>query len=343
MNSRHSLRGRSGLRIVSVPAITATVLSTALLTFSAPAMASGGGTSTGADLRLDVTLNPSQVPPGGTFKETYLIVNRGPDTAVAVRFQESMNTFFTYDSATVNGAPGDCPGTTDNSGNFNPECNVGDMLSGAQVTVVLTETAPEITDPFSNNAFVLSSTPDPLTTNNQAPSTVQVTDSGGGGGGGGTITPPPTSGPCASVQPSSASQTAEFTTVTEQTKVTNCGTDTLTDLVVMWNAGATAPANAHIAFDCFAPSSGSFTLAAGATLTVACKTNGFESGPTPVESGTGTVSVYDQCTAPNTTLVAGGVHCTDEPQTQLAQADFSWSLAIPSNPPARGGGRGGTG
>lgn len=319
--------------------------SAAIVASVAPASASGGGTTTGADLRLNGSLSNSQPPAGSTFTETYVVQNRGPDTAVGVTFTDGDDPGLpglsvAVDGVTVNGAAGDCTTSPNPTTGLpdNPFCNLGDLANGAQSTVVITRTAPDAGTTYTFFGSVGAQTSDPLTSNNDARLTIQ-TSAGAGG-----TTPPPTTGPCATVDASSASQTLVFTTNTMSTKISNCGSTTLTDLVVMWNAGATAPSDAHAAFDCSAPTTfgGSFTLAAGAALTVNCKKNGFPSS-TPTESGTGTVTVFDQCASPNQTLVAGGTHCTDEPQTQLAQGPFDWFLAVPASQPPRGGGRGGTG
>lgn len=342
MDGRKTQRGVV-IRWTRATAISVAVAATSVVATTVPASASGGTTS-GADIRLNGSLSTSQPAPGSTFTETYLVQNRGPDNAVGVQWfdlndPDNPGMSVTLDSVSVNGGAGNCSTTTDGNGNPAPFCDLGDLASGAQDTVVVTRTAPTGSTTYTFFGDAGSQTADPQTTNNDARLTIQVT-----AGGGGTTTPPPTSGACATVDPSSASQTLVFTTNTMSTKISNCGTTTLTNVVVMWNAGDTATAEAHSAFDCSAPNTagGSFTLAAGSALTVNCKKNGYPSS-TPTESGTGTVSVYDQCASPNQTLVSGGVHCTDEPQTLLAQAAFSWFLAVPASAPPRGGGRGGTG
>jgi hypothetical protein len=334
----------------SVLALGATIV--AVVTASSVPALAAGGTTTGADLQISGSISPSSPAAGSTFSETFQIKNSGPDSATSVGFEDDVPLSFGYSSATVNDTSATCASAPDSAGNNVISCELGDLASSTKDTVGVTLVAPATAGSYGTQAKTFATSTDPSINNNAVVFIIKV-------GSGGTATtppppppPPPSTGPCATIDPSSSSQTQLFATNSMGTKISNCGSTTLTNLVVVWDPGG--PSLDYQAFRCAAPQStngGSYSLSPGASLTANCKHNTPGVPPGTVASGVGTVGVYDQCAsfdspannnaaAGDRTLVPGGTFCSDEPQTLLAQAAFNWSINVPASAPPQGGNRG---
>ncbi|HEY1523637.1 MAG TPA: hypothetical protein VGF70_11550 [Solirubrobacteraceae bacterium] len=163
------------------------------------------------------------------------------------------------------------------------------------------------------------------------------TGTGGGGtsgGGGGTPPPPLSSNPCASITPSSVGITRTFVNNNLDTTISSCSSATMTNLVVAWDPGP----GGGPAVTCVAPQGNvgnGFSLSPGASLRVTCQTVLVNSGT--FAAGTGTVSVYANCEAFNVGAISTldqSLSCNEIPSSLLAQAPFSWNIAVPATPPA---------
>ncbi len=155
-----------------------------------------GGTATGADLQMSGSASNASPHTGDTFTLTYLVKNNGPQTATGATFLDP--DAFMDTGATVNGNAAACGFITDaTTFQQDMQCSLGDLASGAQVTVVENAVAGSCVCQFVLTPTVTSTVTDPNLTNNTPSITIKVqasttttTTGGGGGGGGGTTTTP---------------------------------------------------------------------------------------------------------------------------------------------------------
>lgn len=181
-------------------ALLAAATSVLVLAPTSAALASGGGTATGADLQVSGAASTGSPAPGVAFSYSFLIKDSGPDTASSVVLTDPLPTGTVYNYATANGSTLPCAAFGDGNGGTYAACNLGSMGKGGQATVVVNVNAPIAASTFTNTATVSSATTDPVSTNNSVGVTVQVKTSGGGVNKGGVNdTTPTTPAPCAAL------------------------------------------------------------------------------------------------------------------------------------------------
>jgi uncharacterized repeat protein (TIGR01451 family) len=324
------------------------VLVACLVLFGSVQVAShaSAGTTTGADLQISGSASSGSQAPGAAFTYTYKVKNSGPQTATAATltdapFITSFATRVNITSATVNGNSAACSGATDSTGSVTLTCNLGDMASGSQLTVVENATAPTVNGTYYDEPEVLSAVTDPNMVSNFAEVAIKVSG-----------TTPLVNTPCATMtvpSPLSASFTSSTNqavtqTVTMSATVKSCSALTQPNLMVNFVGGPTTQPDAAI-FTCQAPvpTNGvfvSFALAPGATLGVTCQTT---TTGAPSDGGVGTATLYADC---QSTGVLGPMSVSNEPNPctdVLATATYDWGVTggiVPSGqvPPPFGHG-----
>jgi uncharacterized repeat protein (TIGR01451 family) len=123
-----------------------------------------------AEVELTKNGPPLPVPPSTPFTFDFIIANNGPQTATNVSFSAPIPSTLTYNSATPDA--GTC--------NFSAgtvTCNVGNILNGSNLTVVigLTTTSTAGTHTVTGTATALET--DPIPGNNSVTAAVEVTGS----------------------------------------------------------------------------------------------------------------------------------------------------------------------
>ena len=164
--------------------------------FMRPTDGDGDGTSVcdigaveaqSADVGISVTATPNPVTVGGTVTSLITITNAGPEAAEAVVMMATLPTSFSSVSTSVTGTDADC-----NTAANQETCELGNLASGAELTVEITATA-EAAGNITVSAETMSRTPDGAAGNDIAEATVTVNAQGagggnpGGGGGGGSV------------------------------------------------------------------------------------------------------------------------------------------------------------
>jgi len=288
-----------------------------------------GGTTTGADLQLSGSASNGGPAPGSAFTYTFQVKNSGPQTAIAAMFTDSLNGGVVISSAAVNGNGAACSTSTDSSGLVTLACNLGDVPSGGQLSVVENATAPAVNGIYVNAPSVQSSVTDPNSGNNGVIVDIKVSGA-----------PALVTGPCVTMVTVNPLQvTSNISQVGMKATITSCSALTQPNLVVTFNGGPDL--NFGFVFDCDAPDlingvAGSYTLAPGATTTATCKAGGnvlATQGQPNTGSGTGTSTLYGDC-ASNLLSVSSNFQsrCT----TVLARGTFVWSVNVPVILPPNG-------
>ena len=113
----------------------------------------------GSDLSVSKQDSPDPVGLGNTLTYTVTVTNHGPADATAVSLADSLPAGVIYVSA--NSSQGTC---TQNAGTVN--CPIGDMGSGATVTVTIVVNAPNVPGTIVNTATVSCTSNDPNLANN---------------------------------------------------------------------------------------------------------------------------------------------------------------------------------
>jgi uncharacterized repeat protein (TIGR01451 family) len=152
----------------------AAVTVVALVAPASAAFASGGNTTTGADLQVSGSASTGSPAPGAAYSYTFQVKNNGPDPASSVVFSDPLPTGTVYNYATANGSTLPCAAFGDLNGGTTASCNLGTIAKGAQATVVVNVNAPQAASTFSNTGTATSSSSDPVATNNAVTVTVQV-------------------------------------------------------------------------------------------------------------------------------------------------------------------------
>jgi uncharacterized repeat protein (TIGR01451 family) len=300
-----------------------------------------GGTTSGADLQISGSASGGSQAPGAAYTYTYQVKNAGPQTATAATLTNPLNRGIAVSTATVNGNSAACSLATDSTGLVTVTCNLGDIASGGQVTVVENATAPTVNGTYYDSPFVQSTVTDPNGTNNEF--TVAIKVSG---------TPPLVNGPCATMTVPSqltvsfVSSTNQAPTVTEtmSASVTSCSALTQPNLMVNFVGGPATQPDAAI-FTCEAPvppfgNPTSFSLSPGATVGVTCQTTSSGGAQT---GGTGTATLYADCAATGAfgpmSVSSAPNPCTDV----LATGTYAWTVfsgIVINNPPSPPNGNG---
>ena len=135
---------------------------------SASVALAAGGTTTGADLQVSGSASTGSPNPGAAYSYTFQVRNSGPETAAAATLTDALPAGVGYVSATVNGASAACSSLATVS------CDLGDLASGGQATVVVNVTAPLAVGTFSNTGTAGSSVADPNSANNSVTVSIQV-------------------------------------------------------------------------------------------------------------------------------------------------------------------------
>jgi uncharacterized repeat protein (TIGR01451 family) len=330
--------------IGSGPGAVWAVLVALALVFFAPVQVSAhaAGGTTGADLQISGSASTGSPSGGAAFTYTFQVKNAGPQTATAATFTDPLNSGVAVSSTAVNGNSAACSSTTDANGVATITCNLGDMASGSQLSVVENATAPAATASegiYDNTPSVQSSVTDPNPANNQVTVEIKVFGTGGGG----TAPPPLANGPCATIAPQNpAPMTVNFSTVTLKATITSCSQLTQPNLVVAFQGGNTTDG---YVFTCNAPQSSassqpvSYSLSPGASTSATCKNDAFvtsnSEGSAYSASGTGTATLYADC------QTSGDFpESASDPQstcsTVLATGSYQWQVNVPIPKPASG-------
>ena len=322
---RALIRGRSIALRVGIGAIAVAFLAIAPMQVAAHA---SGGTTTGADLQLSGSASNGGPAPGAAFTYTFQIKNSGPQTATAATFTDPLNGGVAISSAAVNGNAAACSTTTDSGGLTTISCNLGDMASGSQASVVENATAPSVDGIYVNAPSVQSSVTDPNTANNLVSVDVKVSGA-----------PALVNGPCVNMVTANPLQVTSSTNqVALKATITSCSQLTQSNLVVAFNGG---PNYFGWLFNCNAPQDlvtglpGSYTLSPGASTTATCKGGGnvlATQGQFNAGSGTGTSTLYADCQSNLLSVSNYPSRCT----TVLATGTFTWSVNVPVILPPNG-------
>src|SRR5436305_2701093 len=171
MPRRAWIRARAIAVRVGVGAIALALLAIAPMQVAAHA---SGGTTTGADLQLSGSASNGGPAPGAAITYTFQIKNSGPQAATSATFTDPLNGGVAISSAAVNGNGAACSTTTDSSGLMTLSCNLGDIASGSQVTVVENASAPTVDGIYVNAPSVQSAIADPNTANNAVSVDIKV-------------------------------------------------------------------------------------------------------------------------------------------------------------------------
>lgn len=138
------------------------------------ANASCGITVAPATAAADVSIvktGPATVIAGGNITYTLTVTNAGPASAAAVTVTDILPTGTTYVSATPSPAGSSCSGTS------TVICSLGTMPSsgaGSSATIQLVVVAPSAPGSVVNTGAVVSTTPDPNTSNNRSSASLTV-------------------------------------------------------------------------------------------------------------------------------------------------------------------------
>ncbi len=124
-----------------------------------------------ADLSIGQTVSPAIVQPGGTLTYTLTVTNFGPDQANNVEVEESIASGEALGSATPPVGWGEQFSGLPNDVSF---VTVG-MLPNTSATFTIVMTAPMFNGDYTNEASVVSSTPDPNPADNESTVTITVT------------------------------------------------------------------------------------------------------------------------------------------------------------------------
>ena len=129
--------------------------------------------SIAADLRVTVSTSPEPVAPGGVFTYTIVVTNDGPSDAESVQLLAPVTEGVSFVSALV---PADWTCTVPFGGSTGQlRCSRSTLASGEAATFALTVRVDNArTAEIAPRIVVLSSTPDPLTFNNQAQAVTHV-------------------------------------------------------------------------------------------------------------------------------------------------------------------------
>ena len=292
-----------------------------------------GGTTTGADLQLSGSASTGSPAAGAAFTYTFQVKNSGPQTATSATFTDVLSFGVAISSGSVNGDPTACSTTTDINGLSTLTCSLGDMASGSQLSVVENATAPAATASqgiYDNTPSVQSAATDPNLANNQATVEIKVAAA--------STAPTLAAGPCATIvaqDPPTLTLASNATTM--KATITSCSQLTQANLIVDFEGGGLPDS---FVFTCVAPSTilpSTLVLSPGASTTASCRTGGIVNGSVPVltESGTGTATLYQDCTS----VGWPGPVCS----TTLGSSTYQWSVNVPPpplTPPRLVGGRG---
>ncbi|MCL2788215.1 MAG: hypothetical protein FWD59_06940, partial [Micrococcales bacterium] len=129
-----------------------------------------------ADLAITKSMSPSPATAGNTVTSTLTVVNNGPTSAANVVVNDTLPAGLVALTATSS-AGADC---SINAGSpYTVDCPLGTLGSSATATVTITARIPADFSPTSitNRATVTSTTPDPVSTNNQAEAAIPVAPS----------------------------------------------------------------------------------------------------------------------------------------------------------------------
>ncbi len=117
-----------------------------------------------ADLRISKSASPATATPGSSLSYEIVVVNDGPSDAQNVQVLDALPGQLL--GVTFSASQGSCAGAL---------CNLGTLAAGNSATIsVIGTVAADASSPFTNTVSVLSSTPDPDTTNNLASVTTPV-------------------------------------------------------------------------------------------------------------------------------------------------------------------------
>jgi uncharacterized repeat protein (TIGR01451 family) len=141
---------------------------TALAVFATASVALGGGSTTGADIQVSGSASTGSPNTGASYSYTFQARNSGPATATAATFTDTLPAGVGFLSATVNGVAGACRALT------SVTCDLGDLVSGGQATVVINASAPVTVGTYTNTGTATSSVSDPNLANNSATVSIQV-------------------------------------------------------------------------------------------------------------------------------------------------------------------------
>ena len=141
----------------------------AVLASASIALAAGGAATGGADLQMSGSASTGSPNAGATFSYSFLVKNSGPDVGTAATFTDALPAGIGYNAATVNGSSAAC-----SFADPVVSCDLGDLASGGQATVVINAYAPVTVGTFSNTGTASSSTADPNAANNSVTVNVQV-------------------------------------------------------------------------------------------------------------------------------------------------------------------------
>lgn len=119
-----------------------------------------------ADISISKVVNPNPGLVGDTFTYTLLVKNAGPDTARNVIAVDQISGQF--DNVTANSTAGSCTIASPQAGASTVTCELGDMTSGAEVTITISVTGDGLFSILSNLASAYSDTHDPVLGNNAA-------------------------------------------------------------------------------------------------------------------------------------------------------------------------------
>lgn len=160
----------------------------------------GGGTvaTASADLQVSGSASTSSPDPGSAFTYSFLVKNSGGSTATNVVLTNPVPSATTPNWATMNGSVLPCVAIGDPAGGLSYQCTIGTIVKGGQATVVISVTAPEVAQSFTDTASVTSDVADPVLTNNAKTVSVTVKAPTGGVCKGGVCdtVPAPIAAPC---------------------------------------------------------------------------------------------------------------------------------------------------
>ena len=150
---------------------TDTVTVTSTVTDPNPANNTASTTTTidaSSDLAIAVTAAPSPVSVGAALTYTVAVTNLGPSTSSTVTVTDTLPAGDTFVSASGTGWTCSAVGQV-------VTCTTPSLPAGAAPPITIVTTAPGATGSIIDTATVAAATPDPVTTNNTASVTVDVT------------------------------------------------------------------------------------------------------------------------------------------------------------------------
>ena len=143
----------------------------------------GGGTvtTTGSDVQMSGSASTNSPDPGSVYTYTYKIKNSGPQAATQVVFTAPTPVGTTPNYATLDGSTFPCVNEGDNANSGSSAvCSIGTLAKGAQATVIVNVTAPQVAQQVTSTATISSTSTDPVLTNNTVAVTVTVKAPNGG-------------------------------------------------------------------------------------------------------------------------------------------------------------------